>query len=194
MNNFAKKSIPNVPVAVAFVALGFVALVPGNRRAQTEEPNVLHACYIPHVGLVYRIKEPGLRSECQRRHVEFSWNEKGPKGDQGDPGPPGPPGPSNGGGLTRTVFEGTCLKDGAVDDEGGVRDGDVIFDEAITLADLPAITVYDIDDPITIPDVLNNFRDEIDIREGSINILCPADRTEGEFFFEGDLYRIVMIK
>ena len=86
------------------------------------------------------------------------------------------------------------MKDGAVDDEGVVLDGDVIFDEAITLADLPAITVYDIDDPITIPDVLDNFRDAIEIREGSITIFCPADVTENGFFNEGNLYRIVMIK
>ncbi len=189
MNNFAKKSMPNVPVVLAFMALGFVAFVPGTRRTPTGEPNLLHACYIPRIGLVYRIKEPGLRSECRRRHVEFSWNEKGP---QGDPGPPGPP--SGGGGLTRTVFEGTCLEDAVMNIDGTVLDGDVIFDDAITLDDLPAITIYDIEDPITFPGVLNNFRDNVEIREGSITIFCPADRTEGEFFFEGNLYTIVMIK
>ena len=184
MNNFAKKSMPNVPVALAFLALGFVAFVPGSRRTQNEEPNVLHACYIPRIGLVYRIKEPGLRSACRRRHVEFSWNEKGPQG---------PPGSSNGGGLTRTVFKGECLKDAVVDTDGRVRDGNVIFDESITLDDLPAITIYDIEEPSTLLGVLNNFRDNVEIREGSITIFCPFDKTDNGFFSEGNLYRIVII-
>lgn len=188
MNNLTKRSMSNVPVAVAFVALGLVAFMPANRAAQPEEPEVFRACYVPRSGVVYRIGEPDLRSECQRRHVEFSWNEQGPQGD------PGPPGPSNGGGLTRTVFTGTCLEDAVVDIDGTVRDGDVIFDVAITLADLPAITIFDEEDPITFPGVLNNFRDTVEIREGSITIFCPADETDNGFFMEGNLYTIVMIK
>ena len=183
MNNFAKRSIPNVPIAMAFVALGFVALVPGNLWAQTEEPNVLHACYIPHVGLVYRIKEPGLRSECQRRHVEFSWNEKGPKGDQGDPGPPGPP---SGGGLTKTVFAGTCVPNGAVIAPAlPANDGAVISDPAISLADPPTISAYQ-RFPFTPAGTFesHSYGDDLFIQDGKIIIECSV----------GVEYKIVMIQ
>lgn len=193
MNNFAKKSMPNVPVALAFVALGFVAFVPGNRRTQNEEPNVLHACYIPHIGLVYRIKEPGLRSECRRRHVEFSWNEKGPRGD------PGPPGPSNGGGLTRTVFQGTCMPNAAVGvgTIGEPNDGAVISDLSITVADPPIISAY-IREPGFHPIgtfQTHSYGDDLFIQDGKIIIECSAAFTDefGTVFPAWD-YRIVIIK
>ena len=96
--------------------------------------------------------------------------------------------------LTRTVFEGTCQPNGAIDDDGVVKDGDVISDATITLADLPMIVAFEIEDPINNPDVLENFRDRLLVREGEITILCPSDMTEGEFFFPGNDYKIVMIK
>jgi hypothetical protein len=59
-------------------------------RAQSPTPQVLRACYVPVVGLVYRIGEPGLPEHCLGpKHVEFSWNATGPKGDKGDRGDPG---------------------------------------------------------------------------------------------------------
>lgn len=180
MNNFAKKSIPNVPVALAFVALGFVALVPSNRRTQTEEPNEIHACYIPNVGLVYRIREPDLRSECRGQHVEFSWNKQGP---QGDPGPPGPP---SGGGLTRTVFAGTCAPNGAVIAPAlPANDGVVISDPVISLADPPAISAYQ-RFPFTPAGTFeaHNYGDDLFIQDGKIIIECGA----------GVEYKIVMIQ
>jgi hypothetical protein len=61
-------------------------------------PVVIHACYVPSTGTIYRIKEPGLPQQCTgpnqgpNQNVEFNWNQKGPQGSPGDPGPPGPPG------------------------------------------------------------------------------------------------------
>src|SRR5262245_24885499 len=50
---------------------------------------IIHACYVPLVGVVYRIKEPNLPQACLAPfHVEFQWNSQGLKGDKGDPGSP----------------------------------------------------------------------------------------------------------
>ncbi|HET9637012.1 MAG TPA: hypothetical protein VFP26_13880 [Gemmatimonadaceae bacterium] len=58
--------------------------------AQTTGDDIIHACYIPLVGVVYRIKAPGLPAACLgKSHVEFQWNSQGIKGDRGDPGPAG---------------------------------------------------------------------------------------------------------
>ena len=60
-----------------------------NEPAVSEE-GVIHACYIPKQGSVYRIKEAGLRNRCfSRKHVEFSFNTEGPAGPAGDPGADG---------------------------------------------------------------------------------------------------------
>ena len=58
----------------AFAAFAFLLVVPDTVQAQTQ-PKQLFACYVPRFGLVYRIKEPGLKTRCRRRHVEFSWAE-----------------------------------------------------------------------------------------------------------------------
>ena len=50
MNNLTKRSMSNVPVAMAFVALGLVAFMPANRSAQPEEPEVFRACTSPVPG------------------------------------------------------------------------------------------------------------------------------------------------
>ena len=76
------------------VAVGVAAVlpltVPMDARAQDGAPKVIVACYLPHSGIVYRIGEEGLKEECRgKKHVEFSFNDRGPKG---DPGPPGDPG------------------------------------------------------------------------------------------------------
>lgn len=72
---------------IAWVALA----VPGKASAQTTTtPEVYSACYIPMLGVVYRIKAPGLPTAClSKTHVEFSWNQVGPKGDRGEKGDPG---------------------------------------------------------------------------------------------------------
>jgi hypothetical protein len=42
----------------------------------TAAPTVLYACYIKSNGSVYRIKEPGLPSDCvSNNHVPFSWTD-----------------------------------------------------------------------------------------------------------------------
>lgn len=64
-------------------------------RAQTDDlPEVIHACYLPNVGLIYRIKAPGTPTKClSPTHIEFTWNKQGPPGPQGEPGADGAPGP-----------------------------------------------------------------------------------------------------
>ena len=70
-------------------------LAPRAAEAQTPEPHVLYACYVPTTGTVYRIKETDLRQKCTSdKHIEFSWNQQGEKGDKGDPGDQGEPGPA----------------------------------------------------------------------------------------------------
>jgi hypothetical protein len=72
-------------------------------RAQTgpsPTPKLIHACYIPSSGTVYRIKEPNTPAACQNRHIEFSWNEQGIQGVQGPAGPTGPTGPQGEAGAT----------------------------------------------------------------------------------------------
>jgi hypothetical protein len=39
-------------------------------------PAVIHACYVPLTGTVYRIKEDGLRTACSSAsHIEFQWTD-----------------------------------------------------------------------------------------------------------------------
>ncbi len=46
-------------------------------------PKTFYACYVPYVGTVYRIKEPGLADKCfgpssgSLMHVPFSWTDGG---------------------------------------------------------------------------------------------------------------------
>jgi hypothetical protein len=78
---------------ISGLCLGVAALVflsaPTAASAQTTG-DVLHACYIPLIGVVYRIKAPGLPVQClSKYHVEFQWNAQGPKGDRGETGAAG---------------------------------------------------------------------------------------------------------
>jgi hypothetical protein len=75
-----------VPLMVAALAIR-----PVDARAQAPaDPALLYACYIPGLGVTYRIKEGTLPSACvSPKHVEFSWNQQGPKGDKGDKGDTG---------------------------------------------------------------------------------------------------------
>jgi hypothetical protein len=70
---------------------GLVLALTGKASAQTTAaPETYFACYIPLVGVVYRIKATGLPTAClSKTHVEFHWNQVGPKGDQGEKGDPG---------------------------------------------------------------------------------------------------------
>ena len=47
-----------------FGVLATVAFVPEPVAAQETEPTVYYACYMPEVGVVYRIKEEGLPEAC----------------------------------------------------------------------------------------------------------------------------------
>jgi trimeric autotransporter adhesin len=56
----------------------------------TAQDEVLHACFVPASGTVYRIGAAGLAADCiVPSHVRFSWNEHGAAGPAGPPGPPG---------------------------------------------------------------------------------------------------------
>jgi hypothetical protein len=106
------------------MALGFILLVGMPAPAHGQSPALLHACYVPKSGTVYRIQAPDAPAACLKpEHVAFSWNEQGiqgpvgesgatgPQGEagpqgtagpQGEPGPAGPPGLS---GLERVEIE-----------------------------------------------------------------------------------------
>src|SRR6266516_8160462 len=52
--------------------------------------SIIEACYVTTTGVVYLLKEPGLKAQCAtQRHVPFSWRTSG-----GAPGPIGPQGPA----------------------------------------------------------------------------------------------------
>ena len=56
----------------AFAAFAFLLIAPDTVQAQT--PKQFFACYVPSSGVVYRIKEDGLKNACTGgKHVEFSW-------------------------------------------------------------------------------------------------------------------------
>ena len=56
-------------------------------EASAQDDQVIHACYIPLVGVVYRIKAAGLPIAClSKTHVEFQWNVTGPQGPAGNLG------------------------------------------------------------------------------------------------------------
>jgi hypothetical protein len=56
--------------------------------------SLVHACFVPATGTVYRIGAPGLRDTCMNQdHVHFSWNSRGPEGAPGATGAPGEQGP-----------------------------------------------------------------------------------------------------
>jgi hypothetical protein len=77
---------------VLWLAGGLAALstVPAEAQSTT-----IYACYVPASGTVYRIKAPGLKTDCNSpQHVEFSWNDSGTAGPAGPPGPAGPAGPT----------------------------------------------------------------------------------------------------
>ena len=85
---------------VGLTSFALLSAAPMPSIAQDPAAVVLHACYIPALGVTYRIKEPGLPADCVgKHHVAFSWNQQGPKGDKGDTGErgeqgePGEPGP-----------------------------------------------------------------------------------------------------
>ena len=99
-----------VSLTGALLAAAVAALVPAGRAAaQTAEPTVIYACYVPSSGTVYRIKAPGLPDSCGsskvggklQPHVPFQWNEEGEAGPAGPQGEVGPQGPAGTGGISK---------------------------------------------------------------------------------------------
>ncbi len=67
----------------AFAAFAFLLIAPDTVQAQTL-PKQFFACYVPSSGVVYLIKEDGLKNACTgKKHVEFSWTEGVPGHDHG---------------------------------------------------------------------------------------------------------------
>ncbi len=65
------------PLAVSIAA----AVTPLAAQTTPTPPQIFYACYVPYVGTVYRIKEPGLPDHCFRptsgslMHIQFSWTD-----------------------------------------------------------------------------------------------------------------------
>lgn len=64
---------------------------------------MLHACYVPKTGTVYRIRTPETPQTCNKGHIEFSWNEQGIQGPEGQPGIAGDVGETGATGATGAV-------------------------------------------------------------------------------------------
>ncbi len=89
-----------------------VMLAPGVTQAQ--EAAVIHACYVPTTGLMYRIKEEGLSQAClTETHVEFRWGTGGLAGPRVGPGLQGPSGTAADGGAGVARNEGAAPALGA---------------------------------------------------------------------------------
>lgn len=62
--------------AASAFALCAVAPANGQETAPPAVPVVIHACYVPLTGTVYRIKAPGVRDACSSTaHLEFQWTD-----------------------------------------------------------------------------------------------------------------------
>jgi collagen triple helix repeat protein len=139
-------------VVAAPLAAQSQATQAGQTAGDPDAAAVVHACYTPITGVVYRIKEAGLPQACfalgNYKHVEFSWNQVGPQGpagargatgDKGDngaagergadgaqgaQGPVGPAGPAGEGGAAGA--QGPAGPTGVQGDKGDKGDkGDV---------------------------------------------------------------------
>lgn len=95
------------PGNLTLALLGVVALLSSSAplAAQTTQPDLMYACYVPLTGTVYRIKTAGAPDECSRPksptaadrlrdHVQFTFNAMGPAGPIGPAGPQGEAGPA----------------------------------------------------------------------------------------------------
>ena len=66
---------------IAILALASL-LLPAGVSAQ-----VIHACYVPNSGTMYRIKATDPAETCKTpQHIQFSWNIQGPPGEDGADG------------------------------------------------------------------------------------------------------------
>src|SRR5947207_2256752 len=118
---------------VSFVAVGLIASAamprtawsqgattpPAENTAQAQTvlaDSIIEACYVVSTGVVYLIKEPGLKTYCAtQRHVHLSWRTSG----AGIPGPIGPIGPAGLiGPAGATGVAGANGADGAIGPQG----------------------------------------------------------------------------
>jgi len=66
---------PTRSFIILLSAAGALCATPPAVAAQST-PAVVHACYVPLTGTVYRIKEDGLRTACSSTsHIEFQWTD-----------------------------------------------------------------------------------------------------------------------
>jgi hypothetical protein len=85
--------------SMALVGIAAALLIVDVESSAAQSSSQLFACYVPATGLVYRVREAGLPSDCTgpvsgpNQHVLFSWSAQGPEGPVGAQGPPGPQGP-----------------------------------------------------------------------------------------------------
>ena len=93
MTQQSDNMLTGFPVVMGLIAVT-VASMSSVVTTVPRQTTVLSACYVPNVGVIYRIKAEGLPDACtETTHVEFSWNMEGPQGVKGDSGPAGPQGP-----------------------------------------------------------------------------------------------------
>lgn len=107
--NIARVPIPSPSLVLIAVTVAAALLIaPSAARGQTSG-EVIHACYIPASGTVYRIKAEGAPDDCRGKHIEFSWDAHGPAG-QSCPG---------GEFVTGFAADGSLLCGAATGDGGG---------------------------------------------------------------------------
>jgi hypothetical protein len=82
----AKHRGPALPYFLQTFRLGtgaatalLLALSAQPAAAQANElPALIHACYVPNTGTIYRIKTEDTKENCtSNRHIEFSWSQEG---------------------------------------------------------------------------------------------------------------------
>ncbi len=101
MNSINQKSRHAVYRARMLATLvGCVLALPSNRASAasgnvTADAEIIHACFVPQSGTLYRIKATDPAETCKSpQHVAIQWNITGPVGPEGLPGVAGPAGPS----------------------------------------------------------------------------------------------------
>jgi hypothetical protein len=99
--DLARRALPTGLALIATIILAPEARAQAAPPVTVVDPNVLHACYVPLSGTVYRIRTADTRQQCASpSHVMFSFNETGPEGPAGPEGPEGPAGPAGPAGPT----------------------------------------------------------------------------------------------
>jgi trimeric autotransporter adhesin len=78
------KRVAGTPARCCLVAAGLLLLWTPQGMGAQSTPKVFFACYVPGSGAVYRIREPGLRTQCwAQSHMQFSWIDGVPGHDHG---------------------------------------------------------------------------------------------------------------